>query len=256
MAQTIIFLKKEFVEMLRSYKILILLILFSMFGVMNPAIAKLTPWLFDTMKDSLKEQGIQITPTKVTAFTSWEQFYKNMPMALIVIVAIFSGILIQEYQKGTLINMLTKGLGRSHVITAKFLATGIVWSVCYWLSFSITYCYNTYFWNEDVIHHEILGAAGIYLVGIWLLSLIIVWSVIGNSMATVLLGTGAIFGVSYFLSIISQISKFLPTTLLSGQALISDKIKTGEFLPAIGVILFCIVLNYILSVVLFQKKQL
>lgn len=256
MNQTIIFLKKEFTEMIRSYKLIILVIVFTMFGIMNPALAKLTPWLFDTMKESLKDQGIQITPTKVTAFTSWEQFYKNVPMVLIVIIAIFSGILIQEYQKGTLINMLTKGLGRTQVITAKFLAISLGWTVCFWLGYGITYAYNSFFWDESVVHHEVMGGVGVYLLGIWLLSLIILSSVIGNSIAMVLLVTAGGFGISYFLSMVSVIRKYLPTTLLSGQELITDKLKMGDFVPAIFVCILLCVINYFISVYLFRKKQL
>ena len=156
MSQTFIFFRKECSELKRSGKLTVLGILFLFFGIMSPAMAKMTPFLFDMLKDSMKEQGIRVVPTKVTAFTSWEQFYKNMPLTLIIIVAIFSGILIQEYQKGTLINMLTKGLGRSQVIAAKFLIVCLTWTGCFWLSFGVTYGYNSYFWDESIVNHECL----------------------------------------------------------------------------------------------------
>lgn len=41
----IAFMKKEWMENVRTGRIWILLILFGLFGVMNPAIAKLTPWI-------------------------------------------------------------------------------------------------------------------------------------------------------------------------------------------------------------------
>lgn len=43
------FMKKEWMEQIRSSRLIILAILFLMFGIMNPAIAKLTPWLFEVM---------------------------------------------------------------------------------------------------------------------------------------------------------------------------------------------------------------
>jgi ABC-2 type transport system permease protein len=256
MNQTLIFFKKECTELKRSGKLMILGILFLFFGVMNPAIAKLTPWLFETLKDNMKAQGIQVIPIKVTALTSWEQFYKNMPLTLIVIAAIFSGILIQEYQKGTLINMLTKGLGRSQVIAAKFLLVCLTWTGCYWMSYGITYGYNSYFWDASIVSHAFLGALGIYVLGIWLLSLIMLASVIGKSIPSVLLMTGGAYGVCYLLSIVPKIQKYLPTSLMGGGELVKGALEVNDFLPAFWVVIPFIVLNYIVAVVLFRKKQL
>ena len=45
MKSLIAFIKKEWMEQVRSGRLLILLILFTLFGIMNPAIAKLTPWM-------------------------------------------------------------------------------------------------------------------------------------------------------------------------------------------------------------------
>ena len=45
MTQLMAFIKKEWMELLRTGKFIIIVILFMIFGVMNPAIAKLTPWL-------------------------------------------------------------------------------------------------------------------------------------------------------------------------------------------------------------------
>lgn len=58
MRQLSAFLRKEGMEFIRTGKIWILLIIFILFGIMNPAIAKLTPWMVETMSDSLAESGI------------------------------------------------------------------------------------------------------------------------------------------------------------------------------------------------------
>ena len=68
---------------------------------MNPAIAKLTPWMMESMADSIAETGLVVTAVEVDAMTSWTQFYKNAPMALIVFLLMFAGILTSEYQSGT-----------------------------------------------------------------------------------------------------------------------------------------------------------
>ena len=49
------------------------------FGIMNPLLAKLTPYLVQTMSTTLAESGISVQKITVDATTSWTQFYKNIP---------------------------------------------------------------------------------------------------------------------------------------------------------------------------------
>ena len=100
------FMKKEWLETVRSGKIVILVILFVLFGIMNPAVAKLTPWLMETLADSLAEAGMIVTAVQVDALTSWTQFFKNIPIGLIAFVLIYSNTFTKEYQSGTLVLML------------------------------------------------------------------------------------------------------------------------------------------------------
>ena len=92
MKSFIAFLKKEIFECIRSGKLTFFCILFLIFGIMNPAIAKLTPWMLETLSDSLAEQGMMVTEVTVNALTSWTQFFKNIPIVLIVFVFLYSGI--------------------------------------------------------------------------------------------------------------------------------------------------------------------
>ena len=80
MISLIAFIKKEMMEQLRSGKLMLLGILFVLFGIMNPAIAKITPWLLETMADSLAESGMIVTDVTVSAMDSWVQFFKNIPI--------------------------------------------------------------------------------------------------------------------------------------------------------------------------------
>ena len=54
MTQLMAFIKKEWMELLRTGKFMIIVILFMIFGVMNPAIAKLTPWMMEMYSEELK----------------------------------------------------------------------------------------------------------------------------------------------------------------------------------------------------------
>lgn len=165
MTQLMAFIKKEWMELLRTGKFIIIVILFMIFGVMNPAIAKLTPWLMKMYSKSLEESGLILTEAKVDALTSWVQFYKNVPMALIVFLLMFSGILAVEYQKGTLINMITKGLSRWKIVISKSVVLLLLWSFGYWMCYGITYAYNEYFWDNSIAKEVGFAAFCVYLLG-------------------------------------------------------------------------------------------
>ena len=131
MKSLLAFIKKETMEQFRSGRLMILGILFVLLGVMNPAVAKITPWLLEILADSLAESGMTVTPVTVSAMDSWVQFFKNMPLGLIVFVLLQSSIFTKEYQSGTLVLSLTKGLERFKVVVSKTVVLTVLWTVGY-----------------------------------------------------------------------------------------------------------------------------
>jgi ABC-2 type transport system permease protein len=256
MKQLVAFTKKEWVESIRTGKLLIMVIIFTLFGIMNPAMAKLTPWLYDKLSDSMAEQGIIVNEMTVDAMTSWGQYYKNVPMGIIVLVVMFCGILVGEYQKGTLINILTKGLSRWKVITAKSVISILIWTICYWLSYGITYGYNAYFWDNSIANHLFASAFCIYLIGIWFISLILVGSVFFESSSGVLLFTGAIFVLVYLASMIPTIKEYLPTELLGASSMLPNASKPSDYIKSIVVTLVSMTVGYVITIIKFNKKRI
>ena len=138
MKSLLAFMKKEWMEQVRSGRLLILVIIFILLGIMNPAVAKLTPWLIEMMADSLEASGMTVTAVTVSAMDSWVQFFKNAPMGLIAFILLESSIFTKEYQSGTLVLALTKGLDRHKVVISKAIILTLFWTVCYWFCFTIT----------------------------------------------------------------------------------------------------------------------
>ncbi|MDT2791564.1 ABC transporter permease subunit [Enterococcus lactis] len=155
MRQLIAFAKKELKENWRTGKIITLSALTVIFGIMNPLLAKLTPYLVQAMSTTLAESGISVQKITVDATTSWTQFYKNIPMLLIFFLLLFSGILTSEYQNGTIINLLTKGMKRWKIFLSKWIMGILFWSVSYWCCYSITLAYTIYYWDQSIITHPL-----------------------------------------------------------------------------------------------------
>ncbi len=212
--KTLVFMKKELLDACRSGRMLLLGILFVLFGIMNPAIAKLTPWMASLLADQLAEAGMYVGEVVIDARASWTQFFKNIPLALILYLLVCASIFTKEYQSGTLVLLLTKGLKRRQVVAAKAAVLLLGWSVGYLLCFGITYGYNAYFWDNAIMEHLAAAVFAWWLFGIFATALTVFFSTLAKNTSGVLLGTIGGVVVSYLLSLIPKLAPFTPTALM------------------------------------------
>lgn len=250
------FTRKEFTYQLRSGKLMFLGILFVLFGIMNPAVAKLTPWLLEAMADSLAESGMTVTGVTITAMDSWVQFFKNIPIALIAFVLLEGGIFTTEYESGTLVLSLTKGLSRCKVILSKTVVLSLLWSFGYWLCFGVTYGYNAYFWDNSIAQNLWLSVICWWVFGLWVVSLAVLFSVLARSSGMVLVGTGGVVFLSYLLSIVPKLKEYTPTALTDGNSLIYGTAKPDAFTTPLLLAAATTILFVAVSIPLFSKKKL
>ncbi|MBE5893769.1 MAG: ABC transporter permease [Lachnospiraceae bacterium] len=256
MKSLIAFIKKEVLEQIRSGRVMILGILFVLFGIMNPAVAKLTPWLLEAMADSLAETGMIVTDVTVSAMDSWVQFFKNIPMALIAFVLLESSIFTREYQTGTLVLFLTKGLERYKVVVSKTVALTVLWTLGYWLCFGITYGYNAYFWDNSVAHNLMFSVVCWWLFGLWVIALLILISAIANSNTGVLTVTGGVVLASYLLGFLPKLKEYVPTMLADGNTLIYGTAGKENYMVSLAVTVVVSIVCFVISILIFNRKQL
>ena len=250
------FMKKEWMEMTRTGRLLILGTLFLLFGILNPAIAKLTPWLMEMMKESLEQSGMEMSVVTVNAMTSWTQYYKNAPMALLVMAMMSSGILTSEYQSGTLVQIVTKGLSRKKILFSKMIMLLLSWTALYLLYFGVTYGYTAYYWGEDKVEGLAFGTFAYWLFGVMMLAVMVLFSVIGENAGHVLLGTGGVLGVTFFLNYVPKLQKFLPLRLGEGLQLSMKTMKIEDFVASAICAGVIILTCGIMSVILFDRRRL
>lgn len=250
------FIKKEYLEAARTGKITILALLFVLFGIMNPAIAKLTPWLMEMLSDTLAEDGLIFTDIQVDALTSWTQFFKNLPVALIAFVLIFSDIFTKEYKSGTLLLVLTKGLSRYKDVLAKTALLLSLWTVGYGIYFAITYGYNAYFWDNGIANNLFFSVTIWWLFGIWVICLIVLFSSLLQNNTGVALCIGGTVLLAYLLSIIPNVKAYSPTILMNTNSLLMGLEEIDTYIKAIVITVFLCIVCVAVSIPIINKRQL
>lgn len=248
------FLKKEWMEQIRSGRLFQLAVVFVLFGVMNPAIAKLTPWMMELMADSLEGSGLMVTEVKVDAMTSWTQFFKNIPLGLIVFAGLFGNSFTNEYQSGSLTLVLTKGLARYKVVAAKTAIMLLLWSGAFWLCYGITYGYNAYFWDNSIAENLVFSVVGWWVLGIWMIALMVLFSVLASTSTGVLAGAGAVFLGSYVAGLFPKLQDYVPTKLMETGILLAGSVKPETYDRALMCAVVLAVVCVAVSIPIMNKR--
>lgn len=248
------FMKKEFMEYIRTYKILMVLMVFLALGFLNPITAKYLPelvvnFLPEGMSMDIPEPGIM---------DSWTQFFKNVPqMGLIVMLILSAGTLAGELKKGTLIPVFTKGVSKKTVLLAKITGVFALWGIGYGVSFCVTYGYSYLFWNEVYVEHLGMAALVVWIFGLFLLSLVLLGSVVTKSSGGGLIFAGGGYAAGMVLALFGEAEKYSPVFLVSKpMSLLEGSVHLKQMMPALWVTLILTAAISLLSVIIFQKNQL
>ncbi|WP_303973618.1 ABC transporter permease [Streptococcus merionis] len=250
----IAFLKKEWLEHQRNYKLFLMLIIFALFGFMSPLIAKLTPLIMEIVID-----GVDLTTLpEPTALDSWGQFFKNVTQTgLIFLVVLFSGILTSDLSKGTLIILLAKGLPRWCVILAKGLLMISLWTLSLILCFGFAYTYTVFLFPQMSLPHLSFALFCLWLFGILLMSLILITSVIITSNYLVLIVIGLFVAGLLVLNLFPGTLSFNPLSLITqSTAFLTNLEKPSRIFPAVVITIITITISLGGAVLSFNKKQL
>jgi len=250
----IAFTKKEVLESFRTYKILILVSVFFLFGMLSPLTAKLMPEIFK----SLALDGIVITIPEPVALDAYAQLFKNLSqMGMLVVLLVFSGMLSAEITKGTLINMLTKGLSRSAVIVSKFTVSLAAWTVSLLIAFVTTYGYTFYLFGSGNQPNLLFSLFCLWLFGAFLLSLILLSSSFTPGNFGGLALTAVLVVLMMILDVFPKLHQFNPIALASvNVALLAGTVKVSEVTPIVFITVILIVLSLAGSMLIFRKRRL
>lgn len=248
------FVRKELLEAVRTHKVLILFSLFLLFGLASPLLAKFLPEILRSMP----MEGIEITVPEPTKLDGYAQFFKNnTQIGVLGFLLLFGGMLSQDVTQGTIVNMLTKGLGRGAVILAKFSAAALLWTLALLLSISAALGYTVLLFGDAAVPHLGLAMLSFWLFGLFLLALLLFSSTLVKGGMGGLLLTGGVLALLLLANILPPLSAYNPMTLVAmPMPLLTGAKEPMDLLRPVLSTVFLLYLGLHGAVLLFQKKPL
>lgn len=218
MIDVLYFLKKELMESWRHYRVMILGLVFLLFGIESPLIAKITPDLLKAVGGQLK-----FSLPNPTSIQAWQQFFKNMTqIGIYLLAAITSNTVSQEVSRGTLVNLISKGLPRYAIIIAKYVMAMLLWFGAILFSFLVTWVYTAYYFPDHYTPHVWLGVLPLLLFGFLFMAITIFGSTLTRSD---FVGFFIAVGAAIFLTLLGFIKHFKrwnPISLVSDNMAITQ----------------------------------
>jgi len=251
----IAFTKKELTENLRTYRFLILAAVLLFFGILSPLTAKLLPDILGAIDMG---DGFIITLPEPSAIDSWAQFFSNIgQMGMLALIITFSGITANEISRGTLVNLLTKGMPRHTVIISKFFTASVAWTAGFLLCLAVCYAYTIFYWPAEGISNAFLAFFSLWLFGELLIGMLIFGGILFGSFYGSLLSCFGFIIIMTLTNIVPAVQKYNPINLAGSTfGLLSNQREVADFTPAIIIAVLAILIFVIASIVIFNKKKL
>lgn len=246
--------KKEILEIYRSKKLLILIILFAFCAIASPILAKLIPTLLKAMPQT---PGLVINLPDPTWRDSIDQFIKNLSqIGLIVIIFMFSGSIAEEKSKKTLEIVLTKPISRTGFIFAKFYSSALYLKIVFILSAIVFYFYTVSILGNFSALNFLWFALFLLVFLILVLAVTIFFSTIFSNQ---ILAASTTFFVSIiFTTVIGYIKKltdYNPSYILSNYKNLMADGKIADFLPSGITSLALIIFLIFFAAIIFKRQE-
>lgn len=246
--------RKEWLESLRSYRFLIVVVVLAFWGIFSPLIAKISPQIVAAVAPAGAALS-QIFPPP-TVETAIQQYVKNMAQfSLILAVLLTMGAVAQEKDKGTAAMMLVKPLPRSSFLGAKFLGLAVMFAIAIVIAGIGSYYYTGLLFEfMDILSWLVLNVL-LFVYVLVIVAITILCSTITKSQAAAAGIAVGIITMGWIVGAIRNLGRFLPGELNTwGTRLMQGDTTTSW--TAFGVSLGLIVVPLLAAWLIFKRQEL
>jgi len=225
MSNYLTFLRKEFIENMRTKRILVLACVFVFFAITGALLARYMGEFFALIMPSDDETAQMLI--ELMGNPRWEeayiQFYSQLgQIGILAVLFMYMGIVQREIRTGTASLMFSKGMGFVPFILAKFTMAGIITTVITVVSALVTYVYTLLLFEEaGQIGNVIFGSLIFSAATLMMLAVVVMCSSLTKSTAV---SGGLSVGAFFLLLLIGSLPRigvYSPFSLFSFPLAIS-----------------------------------
>jgi len=254
MNSLLVMLKKEWLELFRSKKALILAIVFLFVAIASPALAKIIPTVFKQLPST---PGLIIDMPDASYKDAVDQFVKNISqLAVLALIFLYAGSICDEKSKKTLELVLVKPVSRASFVLAKFKMAGIGLLIAFAGAFLIFYGYTATLFDGLSFANMALLSAQLFLFVYLLIAITIFFSAMAGS--AIIAAGGGFAGYILLVtitSLIKSIKDYSPSYILDKyQTILTSGFDRAYVAPMI-VTLGLIIIFVIFAIVLFKRQE-
>jgi ABC-2 type transport system permease protein len=247
--------KKECLEQLRTYRVLIAVIILLLLGVSAPITTKLLP-------DLLQNAGgrIKITMPPQTANDALDSYIKNMtqlPALMLILLAM--GCIADERGRGTAVTVLTKPLPRSVFVLTKFFTFALTLLVSTALTAVVAYFYTYQLFSALPAGPFLLLNLALFIFFLLVLAVTVLASVFFRSaIAAGGLAFVGFLALSLLPGLNNTIAQALPSELFSSERLpqvLAGTASAGDVLWPLSIGVGLVILLLVITCFIFQRQE-
>jgi ABC-2 type transport system permease protein len=244
--------RKEWLEMIRSYRLLVVAVVLVFFGLTSPFLTKFTPELLA----ALPTGGMTIEMPPPTVGMAIGQYVKNMAQfGLILGILLTMGSVSQEKDKGTAAMILVKPISRGAFLGAKFLGLAIMIAISLVLAGIACYYYTMLLFEAmDLLRWLVLNAL-ILLYTLVFIAITLLCSTVSKSQPAaggIALGLIVVPGT---IGSILGLGKYLPGELITWGTRLMQGDTTTSWI-AFGISIGLIVIPLLAAWLIFKRQEL
>ena len=249
----IVALRKEMLEQWRSYRLLVVVVVFLIFGLGSPLLAKLSPQLIrlvpggEQLATLIPEPGL---PDAVG------QYVKNLSQfGVLLAILLAMGSVVQEKERGTAALVLAKPMSRSSFLLAKFAALAVTFTAATLLAAVGAYYYTLLLFGAM----DLVGWLAMNLLMVAFFLVFVALSLFASTVSRSQAAAGAIaFGLLLIVLTVGAIpglGRYLPTHLTTwGAGLVLGGGPTGW--AALAVSIGLMAASLLAAWAVFERQEL
>jgi ABC-2 type transport system permease protein len=251
-------LGKELREQLRTYRLPVVAIIFVIFGITSPALARYTQELLDLI-GSQATGGMQIVLPPPTVADAVDQLLKNMgQIGILIAILLAMGTVASEKDRGTAAFVLTKPASRLSFLLAKLVAVAVTLGVAVIVGSIFGWIYTTLLFEGSAV-----SVPGFVLMAVlaWLCILAFGALTFLGSTVTSSAVAGAGFGFVALIVIglvgaLPGVGAWMPTSLLGAATNVAVGLPTQDLAQGVVGCVLIIGASFALAWWSFSRQEL